>query len=142
MREVLFRGKCVETGKWYTGGYINLHKTTYCFKEDYDQFKDNDIHQIVFEKMTDWGLPNQHLRVDVIPETIGQYTGLTVNATRIFEGDIIKTKYGLYVCFWDDCNFEFGVKNNKESLGIAYVPLKGLEVIGNIHDNPELLKSE
>ena len=60
MREILFRGKCKDTDKWYTGQYINLHKTTYCFKEDYDAFKDNDINQIVFEKITDFliFLPN------------------------------------------------------------------------------------
>ena len=71
MREILFRGKCKETGNWYDGQYIHLHKTTYWFKEDYEADKENDIHQIVFEKMTDWGLPNRHLRVDVIPETVG-----------------------------------------------------------------------
>jgi hypothetical protein len=30
MREILFRGKCVDTGNWYEGQYIHLHKTTYC----------------------------------------------------------------------------------------------------------------
>ena len=53
MREILFRGKCPDTGRWYEGQYIHLHKTTFCFKEDYDRYPDNDIHQIVFEEMTD-----------------------------------------------------------------------------------------
>lgn len=53
-REILFRGKCTDTGRWYEGQYIHLHKTTYCFKEDYDRNPDNDIHQIVFEEMMDW----------------------------------------------------------------------------------------
>ena len=142
MREILFRGKCAETVKWYTGYYINLHKTTYCFKEDYDHFKDNDIHQIVFEKMTDWGLPNQHLRVDVIPETIGQYTGLTdKNGKKIFEGDILKGMNGLYRVYFDislAC-FEWAKINGNWTESFSGFADE-YEIIGNIYDNPELLK--
>lgn len=147
MREILFRGKCKDTGKWYAGYYINLHKTTYCFKEDYEADKDNDIHQIVFEKMTDWGLPNRHLRVDVIPSTIGQYTGLTdKNGKRIFEGDIVKIHYDS--AMWGNNRevvFEEGqwfFKDNTISQK-SYMGAWGnsvVEVISNIHDNPELLK--
>ena len=162
MREILFRGKCSETGKWYTGYYINLHKTTYCFKENYDRFKDNDIHQIVFEKMTDWGLPNQHLRVDVIPETVGQYTGLTdKNGKKIFEGDIVTNewcfikgvsvvKFGHYKTLDMDKDFQQGhlgfylehndlINLKSVRRDMMYFANK-CEVIGNIHDNPELLK--
>ena len=145
MREILFRGKCKETGKWYIGNYINLHKTTYCFKEDYEADKDNDIHQIVFEKMTDWGLPNRHLRVDVIPETIGQYTGLTdKNGTRIFEGDIILWGLAPCVAKYEKENARFMFYENGKYLknGFNIDTMKMKEVIGNIHDNPELLKSE
>ena len=146
MREILFRGKCKDTGKWYTGYYIHLHKTTYCFKEDYDRFKDNDIHQIVFEQMTDWGLPNQHLRVDVIPETIGQYTGLAdKNGTKIFEGDIVSISgelKGIYTCVWEEHNFEYEFDNKTMSFGLACVHSDDIKVVGNIYDNPELLESE
>ena len=118
MREILFRGKDIY-GKWLYGDLINLTE---------------DLKQICNHSQ----LEHAH---GVDPETIGQYTGLTdKNGTKIFEGDILKTKCGIYVCFWDDCNFEFGIKNNKEGYGIAYMPLKDLKVIGNIHDNPELLK--
>ena len=159
MREILFRGKCQDTGRWYEGQYIHLHKTTYCFKEDYDRDKDNDIHQIVFERMTDWNLPNQHLRVDVIPETVGQYTGLTdKNGKKIFEGDIVK--YTEFHKFSDDEDLE-SAEEKSERISVVkfaygkFTPLPiryncedswysyatdNFEIIGNIHDNPELLK--
>lgn len=159
MREILFRGKCTDTGKWYEGQYIHLHKTTYCFKEDYDRNPNNDIHQIVFERMTDWNLPNQHLRADVIPETVGQFTGLTdKNGKKIFEGDIVKADDFIFVVKFGKCG---GVANadNYGYMGFYLEPFseatklharyglrndmcyfEDIEIIGNIHDNPELLK--
>ena len=148
MREILFRGKCKDTGKWYEGYYVHLHKTTYCFKEDYDRNPDNDMHQIIFEEMMDWGLPNRHFRVDVIPETVGQYTGLTdKNGKKIFEGDIVNVntkpnslehgyrsnhlvvRFDEYHRFVASGRLEYPLCNHYE-----------WEVIGNIHDKPELLK--
>lgn len=144
MREILFRGKCTDTGKWYEGQYIHLHKTTYCFKEDYEKNPDNDIHQIVFERMTDWCLPNQHLRADVIPETIGQYTGLTdKNGKKIFEGDIVRIhllggiEIGQITYSEMSCRFKFA---DKYGSTYGFDDTCTFEVIGNIHDNPELLK--
>ena len=140
MREILFRGKCTDTGKWYEGQYIHLHKTTYCFKADYDNDKDNDIHQIVFERMSDWGLPNHHLRADVLPETVGQFTGLTdKNGKKIFEGDIIKignkTRYVFFgVCCYRHTNY------GEYAVDLTVKDGNNCEIIGNIHDNPELLK--
>ena len=139
MREILFRGKCKDTGKWYEGDYIHLHKTTYCFKEDYDRNPDNDMHHIVFEKMMDWGLPNQHLQADVLPESVGQYTGLTdKNGKKIFEGDIVECNGGFYqIVFEDGC---FGAYQNEQYFFTLFSLYVAVEVIGNIHDNPELLK--
>ena len=151
MREILFRGKYVETGAWYEGFYIHLHKTTNCPIGDPNRFPDNDIHQIVFERMTDWELPNQHLRVDVDPETVGQYTGLTdKNGKKIFEGDIIE--YGGVMwpvefhnasfCAMDGSDIQFFLEeqyiwdHKKEE----YIAPDYWNVIGNIHDNPELLE--
>lgn len=164
MREILFRGftpyenskekvyvknKWI-TGKWVVGSYMTLDKTTYCVKEDYEKCPDNTEHYIVFDQMTDWGLPNRHLRADVIPETVGQYIGLTdKNGTKIFEGDIVRITDEHESIY--DCNC--GVGDIQFKYGHWYVlgkPQNSLwdlcdcyycEVIGNIHDNPELLKN-
>lgn len=169
MREILFRGFTPAEnekdkafvngewikGQWVQGSYWELNKTTYCFKEDYERDPCNTEHYIVFDQMTDWGLPNRHLKADVLPETVGQYTGLTdKNGKKVFEGDIHEcivggksyffvVKHGKYYDFetadkrygWyfqntktNDCNSFYGDEK------------KYVNIIGNIHDNPELLK--
>ena len=157
MREILFRGKCVDTGMWYEGGYIHLHKTTHCPIGDPERFPDNDIHQIVFERMTDWELPNQHYRVDVDPKTVGQFTGLTdKNGKKIFEGDIVRVLGNQQVEDWKNVDYIGSIA----FLDAGFCVIDGtiedhafrryqlprlaldLEVIGNIHDNPELLEVE
>lgn len=152
MREILFRGKDHETGTWYEGQYIHPHKTTYCFKTDYDRDSDNDIHQIVFEQMTDWGLPNRHLRADVDPVTVGQYTGLTDKAgVKIFEGDIlrwlspdgesgkvfVRFAGGVFALQSIECP-----RADPDLFSDFEIGNQTLEVIGNICDDPELLESD
>lgn len=82
---------------------------------------------------------------EVIPETVGQYTGLTdKNGKKIFEGDIVNLHlpYKTKACVieWEDYGFIIRDIND------AYYtyPLVGfdIEVIGNIYDNPELLWEE
>ncbi len=151
MREILFRGKDPETGTWYEGFYMALSDTTYCFKGDYDAHPDNTKHYIVFDRMTDWGLPNQHLRADADPSTVGQYTGKTdKNKKRVFDGDIIrmfdaKPPFDVGVVQWDDHDQCYVVRSTwSEKCHLTDFGNLGrpeyFEVIGNIHDNPELLK--
>lgn len=82
-------------------------------------------------------------------ETIGQYTGLKdKNGKEIYEGDIVKSissKVGYviflqqemgYVVVWDNCDTRLGHRNR----GGGYDCDGSIEVIGNIYDNPELVK--
>lgn len=155
MREILFRGKDPDTGIWYEGFYMALSDTTYCLKEDYDSHPDNTKHYIVFDRMTDWCLPNQHLKADVDPSTVGQYTGLTdKNGKRIFEGDIVLYYHRQLsgkdapVCdavVYEEGGFAVGAYflNNWLCDSIhGNIQLLDIETIGNIHDNPELLKED
>lgn len=127
MREILFRGKRKGNGEWVYGNYCGAEYLT-----------SEGIEHLIIE------VPRSGSSAHVLPETVGQYTGLTdKNGKKIYEGDILR--YTLdgdvytYACFWDDGNCEFGLKNEKRDFGLAYAP-RDIEVIGNIHDNPELLK--
>ncbi len=81
----------------------------------------------------------------VYTDTIGQYIEMTdKNGTKVFEDDILKLKDNIYVIEWKDGGFYASHKNG--NLGTSYCPIKqliedGAEVIGNIHDNPELLEN-
>ena len=89
--------------------------------------------------------------IEVIPETVGQYTGLTdKNGKKIFEGDIVVTnKFGSpnrkYVIVYDD-EIATYIGEGKQGCCRYFTTFSGdadaFEVIGNIHDNPELLKGD
>lgn len=127
MREIKFRGKCLDYGEWVYG-YLHLPIGG-----------DNLMIQV---SNTD--------SFAVIPDTVGQFTGLhDKNGKEIYEGDIIIEKLRrarkdgerLVICFDD---FEWQGKNangTTTSLSLL-VEYHTIEVIGNIHDNPELLKTE
>lgn len=139
MREILFRGKRTDNGKWVEGAFCP---------------KNCDL---PFGPMVDrpsiikLDEPCSGFWADVIAETVCQYTGLTdKNGTKIFEGDICEDASGTaFVVEWDaeDARFlgrTIGGLNKRERIveprKIVYVGREPrVEVIGNTHDNPELL---
>ena len=142
MREILFRGKWKNSGEWVYGNLFNPDKAdtptqicigTYIAKTCYE----------------------------IDPETVGQYTGLTdKNGVRIFEGDIVKTHYanaqksdfieqvvfhnGKFCAYFSNqlCKQWANLYDGTEHLPQdKSVYMDSVEVIGNIHDNPELIET-
>ena len=152
MREILFRGKRVDNGKWVEGF---LSKTRQNWKRaegtakkmvpDGEKFKTNELKLCI--DYEDRGI----MCCSVIdPETVGQYTGLTdKNGRKIFEGDIVviidaydnKVTYIVEYKLTAFCVSQLGV-NYSTYLGDFNSGKYEIEIIGNIHDNPELLKGE
>lgn len=136
-REILFKGKRKDTGEWTEGYFFKIWDRTFLL----------------------WGMTNDHPNmIEVIPETVGQFTGLTdKNGNKIFEGDIISAtaldtgeEQRAVVCFG---NF-IDANNNDEYIGF-FIEFDGIEttitqlsmeecknrieVIGNEYDNKELI---
>lgn len=90
MREILFKAKRIDNGEWVEGHYYKMSETTYCFKEDYERKPVPEHHYILQERMTDWGLPNQIVQIEIVPETLCQFTGLCdKSGKKIWENDIL-----------------------------------------------------
>ena len=144
MREILFRGKRVDNGEWVEGYFCGkVSKNFFGVAEDSTQIIDKNL----------WW----H---EVIPETVGQYTGLTDKTGKmVFEGDIVEgiafSSNHRGTIEWITQIAGFGVRywNNHiptawENSSILKQMTRGrtdefaAKVIGNIYDNPELLKGE
>ena len=136
MREILFKGKNYD-GEWIEGFFVHQGRCYEIYHKDYEEF------------------PSRFIE----PKTVGQYTGLTdKNGKKIFEDDIIRVKCSIrcpigvgnsfrigtydidYIAsvIFDDCRFCLAKANGE----IYEIPLssENIEVIGNIHDNPEMLE--
>jgi len=138
MREIKFRGKRLDNGEWVYGYY---------FIEERD-IEDGIIWRDIPQIQQRYGDHFQYFDVD--PATVGQYTGLhDKNGKEIYEGDIVKDSNGrvAYVTFLqqemgyvlvyhnNDTRL-LGHRNTESSYDIDF----NIEVIGNIYENPELLK--
>ena len=140
MREILFRARTIsedeymDSGEWVEGFYT-------CFNGDeyriYTGYSETDCG----EHYPDW--------FNVLPETVGQFTGLTdKNGKKIFEGDIVQY-YGTYplevyiekghtkIRWYDTISAS---KYDELFFSIDREGYGECEIIGNIYDNPELLK--
>lgn len=139
MREILFKGKRKDNGKWVEGYYYKMSETTYCFKEDYERKPVPEHHYILQERMTDWGLPNQMVQIEIVPETLCQFTELCdKNGKKIWENDILRYEWDGKTRI-DIVKYQPPIFTYSNSMRWS---LDQDEVIGNIFDNPELLQEK
>ena len=141
MREILFRGKA-PGGKWVYGSLIHTGK--FCCILESEESSRYDYPYLD----SDLGIIDGPA-IPVESSTIGQYTGLTDKyGKKICEGDILRSDdiHGepLLVIFNEGCATFQVLFNDGYSEGFLerYSDINHIEVIGNIHDNPELLKGE
>lgn len=157
MREILFRGKRIDNSEWIYGSFCMdavEQKNGLCGVDGFIRLYD-------FAK----GKIQMH---EVDRETVGQYTGLTdKNGKKIFEGDVLSYDFvgedfatgeadipqrDIFVVTWRDGKWdgwqmwERMTDHEREAFGfcdgdsINSKECRKMEVIGNIHDNPEFLE--
>ena len=154
MREIIFRAKRLDNGEWVEG-YLYEHEPALVGIASENDEPEPSKWFITRTGFADWNMPRPVELVEVDPSTVSQYTGLEdKNGKRIFEGDIVQYEErqmgGGDVLAAFPVTFEEGgfcvhyyFLNNWLIGGSAgNTKLERIEVIGNIHDNPEFMKGD
>lgn len=129
-RDNLFRGKRVDNGEWVEGYFI---QTLIGGKEV----------SIIVPKGAFDGMRISDKIYQIDPETVEQYIGHTDDSdTMIFEGDVVRIRsgecwFGIY-----EIDTKKAIKSITDEICVHLGDFESVEIIGNIHDNPELLKGD
>lgn len=135
MREIVFRAKRIDNGEWIKGWYYQKPNP---LSEDGEPIR----HYISPAPPFGW---------EIDPDTVGQYTGFKdKNGVKIFEGDICDHVYQAYprrffnrgIIFYDEEHARFAHMLQSMNPELGRITTEAWEVVGNIHDNPELLKEK
>ena len=146
MREIKFRGKRIDNGEWIYGEKLTRNNKTFIIPIEDDE----DVITIGATRLLIYTFE------EVDPKTVGQYTGLKdKNEKEIYEGDVVQIKDD-----WDEYGWKAGLVGNiifkdfffgislasEQKPGTRYTVYmevnkgKDVEVIGNIYENPNLIK--
>ena len=133
MRDILFRGQTRRKGEYIVNMAGDKCESHWVYGGIFPQNKDGDF-AIIYQQEP------EIRKFTVYAETVGQFTGLTDNnGVRIFEGDIVD-----YISSDVIGNPKTGtiiVEDMTDYDTMIYLNhSEELQIIGNIHDNPELLK--
>lgn len=126
-REILFRGKRMDNGEWVFGYPVCC----------------GNIAQIGTFNVMPFGIQIGN-GYAVAPSTVGQYTGKTVKTGKVFQDDIGKSIDGIFLVVWDDEKAAFMMQFYDYPQERLYLDdmWDDAEIIGNLHDNPELMGGE
>lgn len=139
MREILFRGKCVNNSEWVEG-YFYESKISGCYILVPELIKKRKKGGIVV-------ICDDFKVYEIIFKTVGRYTGLKdKNGTKIFEGDILKfidgdNEVSYYEVVYSEANCRWIIRQHEGATDdLDDFVGKYMTVVGNIYDNPKLLE--
>ncbi len=143
MREIEFRGKRIGNGEWLVSKtVVRADGGFFLALPDAEVYGDYGNKEGVTHLCC-----NRGFLAEVSPETVGQYTGLKdKNGKKIYEGDVISTSDGEYIVKWDEEEAQLVMISTGPGTSIVkefnWFDAAHGEVIGNIHDNPELVEAD